>query len=74
MTAHVLTALPSAPPGATSSEVLAVVRRDVPRATLADVVEALGLLATGRPGARRVDCATARDARGEWVSRWWRVS
>ena len=70
---HVLAALPDAPPGLTAAEVRSVVRRAVPGATDAEVIEALGRLGTGRADVRQVECATRRDERGAWVSRWWRV-
>lgn len=69
---HVLAALPQAP-GAELPEVLAVVRRAVPGATEAEVVSALGALATGPRGRRLDDCSTRRDERGAWITRWWRV-
>lgn len=71
-TDHVLAALPQHP-GAELPEVLAVVRRAVPGATEAEVVAALGVLATGPAGLRWADCSTRRDDRGAWRTRWWRV-
>lgn len=70
---HVLAALPAAPPGLATAEVRSAVRRAVPGITDAETIEALGRLGTGRADVRQVECATERDERGEWVTRWWRV-
>lgn len=70
---HVLDALPPSP-GAELLEVLAAVRRAVPGVTEAEVVEALGRLATGRgPTSGRAWCRTDKDERGRWRTQWHRV-
>lgn len=74
MISAVLAALPTGRQGAELAEVLAVVRRAVPAATEAEVLQALGTLGTGRPGARQVECDTRQDDRGVWRTRWWRVT